>query len=138
MTRIAFVCVGNAGRSQMAAALAERERDRRGLDVEILSGGTDPAEHVHEEVVTALGEEGIDVSDRTPRRIAAEDLADADYAITMGCDVGELLPAGWEGDRRAWDIPSPHGAGIDGVREQRDDIADRVRDLFDEIEAGSG
>ena len=72
--RVAFLCVQNAGRSQMATAFAERERDRRGLDdhVEILTGGTDPADAVHDVVVEAMREEGFDLSGRTPREITDE------------------------------------------------------------------
>lgn len=69
MTKAAFVCVGNAGRSQMATAFAEREREKRGLDatVETVAGGTDPRNHVHDDTVEALREAGIDVEDRFDR-----------------------------------------------------------------------
>jgi len=69
--RIAFVCVQNAGRSQMAAAFAEQERDRRGVGdrIEIVTGGTQPADHVHDIVVEAMAEVDIDISDRTPREV---------------------------------------------------------------------
>lgn len=67
MTRVAFVCAGNAGRSQMATAFAERERDDRNLDAEIVTGGTDPADRVHGEVIEAMREKGIDIGDREPR-----------------------------------------------------------------------
>ncbi|WP_342764188.1 low molecular weight phosphatase family protein [Saliphagus sp. LR7] len=83
MTKIAFACVGNAGRSQMATAFGEQERDRRDLDIDIVTGGTEPAESVHDDVVNVLEEEGIDVSDRTPRRITPDDVEDADYIVTM-------------------------------------------------------
>lgn len=70
-TKFGFVCVQNAGRSQMSTAFAERERERRDLEdsVEILTGGTHPADHVHEEVVEVMGEEGFDLSERTPRSL---------------------------------------------------------------------
>lgn len=70
-TKFRFVCVQNAGRSQMSTAFAERERERRDLEdsVEILTGGTHPADHVHEEVVEVMGEEGFDLSERTPRSL---------------------------------------------------------------------
>ena len=73
--RIAFMCVQNAGRSQMATAFAERERAERGLEgsVDILTGGTHPADHVHKEVVEVMGEEGIDLSDRAPQKITTEE-----------------------------------------------------------------
>ena len=74
--RVVFVCVQNAGRSQMSTAFAERERAERGLEnsVEILTGGTQPADHVHDEVVEVMGEEGVDLSDRTPREITTGEL----------------------------------------------------------------
>ena len=94
-TRIAFMCVQNAGRSQMSTAFADRERERRGLEdrVEILTGGTRPAEHVHDEVIDVMEEIGIDLSDRTPREITLDELRSCDYVATMGCstlDVGEV------------------------------------------------
>ena len=87
--RVAFMCVQNAGRSQMSTAFAERERERRGLedDVEILTGGTHPAEGVHEEVVEVMAEEGFDLSDRTPRTITTAELESCDYVATMGCST---------------------------------------------------
>ena len=132
---LAFVCVQNAGRSQMAAAFAERERDRRGRDdVTIISGGTRPAEHVHEEVVDAMAEAGFDLSDRTPREVTPDDLADAEYVLTMGCDAGEVCPVAWSGESRDWDLDDPDGEDPDRVREIRDEIERRVIILFDELE----
>ena len=85
-TRIAFVCVQNAGRSQMAYAFALRERAERGLDdeVDLLTGGTQPADHVHPEVVDAMAAVGIDISDRVPREVTVDELRGCDYTITMG------------------------------------------------------
>ena len=123
--KLAFVCVGNAGRSQMAAALAERERDRRGLNAAVISGGVDPADGVHEEVVEALGEEGIDISDRAPRQISPDDIAGADYVVTMGCSVDQFAPDGWNGQSRVWDLDAD---------EQLAELRRRVEELFDEIE----
>ena len=94
MTKIAFACVGNAGRSQMATAFAEQQRDRRNLDVDIVTGGTEPAESVHDDVVDVLKEEGIDISDRTPRQITSDDVADADHIVTMGCSIDQFRPDG--------------------------------------------
>lgn len=87
--RIAFMCVQNAGRSQMATAFAERERERRELEdrVTILTGGTHPAEHVHEEVIDVMDDAGFDLSDRTPREITTEELRSCDYVATMGCST---------------------------------------------------
>lgn len=132
---VAFVCVQNAGRSQMAYAFAQRERDRRGLgeSVTLLTGGTDPADHVHEPVAAAMAERGFEIGDRTPREIGPDDLADADYVITMGCSAEGICPATWRGDARDWDLTDPAGRDADTVREIRDEIEDRVAELFGEL-----
>lgn len=133
--RIAFVCVQNAGRSQMSASFAERERDRRGLDgrVEILTGGTHPADHVHDEVVDVMGEAGCDLSDRTPREIAPEELRSCDYVATMGCSTLDVGDVGDDVDVREWALEDPDGQDLDRVREIRDEIERRVIILFDEF-----
>jgi protein-tyrosine-phosphatase len=132
---VAFVCVQNAGRSQMAAAFAERERDRRGLGdrIEIRTGGTDPADHVHEEVVRVLAEVGISVDDRTPREIGREELLDVDMVLTMGCSAEGICPATWRGDARDWDLDDPDGRPLEEVRAIRDGVESRVAALFDEL-----
>ncbi|MFB6130698.1 MAG: low molecular weight phosphatase family protein [Salinigranum sp.] len=132
---IAFVCVRNAGRSQMAAAFAERERDRRGLDgrVRIESSGTDPGARVHGVVVEAMAERGSDLSGRRPRELTREELAGFDYVITMGCSAGEVCPATWRGDARDWALSDPGERDLDDVREIRDEVERRVRALFDEL-----
>lgn len=131
---IAFVCEGNAGRSQLATALAKRERDRRGLDWEVVTGGIDPAEEIHGTVIEALAEEGIDVSDRTPRGIRPEDVADADHVVTMGCDVAAFTPPGWAGEAERWELEHPHAGDLEAAREQRDELEARVGELFDRLE----
>lgn len=135
--RVAFICVQNAGRSQMSTAFAEGERERRGLEdvVEILTGGTHPAEHVHDVVVEIMQEEGFDLSNRTPRKISTEELESCDYVATMGCSTLELDAAASNVDVRDWALDDPDGEDLDRVREIRDEIDDRVRALFDEIEA---
>jgi protein-tyrosine-phosphatase len=132
---VAFVCVQNAGRSQMAAAFAERERDRRGLGerIDVRTGGTDPADHVHEEVATVLSEVDISVADRTPREIDREELRDVDMVLTMGCSAEGVCPATWRGDARDWDLDDPDGKPVAEVRAIRDDIESRVVTLFDEL-----
>lgn len=137
MPKIAFVCVGNAGRSQMATAYAEAERARRGLEdeVEIVTGGTDPKESVHDAVREALREDGLDVGGRTPRRITTADVADAAYVVTMGCDADGFLPEGWDGHVETWDLVDPDGEGLDAVRQQREDVKRRVSAFFDRLEA---
>jgi protein-tyrosine-phosphatase len=134
-TRIAFVCVQNAGRSQMATAFAERERERRGLDTTILTGGTHPADAVHDEAIDAMAELGIDLSDRTPRAITPEELQSCDYVATMGCSTLDL-PA--DVDVRDWALDDPDGREPDRVRDIRDEVESRVRAIFDEIEADGG
>jgi protein-tyrosine-phosphatase len=128
MTKIAFVCVGNAGRSQMATALAERERTERGMTFEIITGGVDPAESVHDEVVEAMDEIGIDISGRTPRQITPEDIEDVDYVVTMGCSVEQFRPDVWDGESSVWELESAD------TREQRDELSRRVEQFFDDLE----
>lgn len=136
--RIAFMCVQNAGRSQMSTAFAERERDRRGLGdhVEILTGGTHPADRVHEEVLEVMREAGFDLSDRTPKEITIEELRSCDYVSTMGCSTLDVGEVGEGVEIRDWALEDPDGRGLDDVREIRDDIERRVIELFDEIKAG--
>jgi arsenate reductase len=135
---VAFVCVQNAGRSQMATALAKRELANRNLGnrVEILTGGTNPADSVHERTVEVMREDGIDLSDRTPREITFEEIQDADIVITMGCSADDVCPATWSGESRDWELDDPHGRSPDDVREIQDEIRDRVADLLAELEAG--
>jgi len=134
--RVAFMCVQNAGRSQMSTAFAERERERRGLDdaVEILTGGTHPADHVHDEVVEVMEEEGFDLSDRTPREISTAELESCDYVATMGCSTLDLDADGSTVDVRDWALDDPDSQNMERVREIRDEIEGRVSALFDEIE----
>ena len=134
MRKVAFVCVGNAGRSQMATAFAERERGRRDLDVEIVTGGVDPADHVHEDVIEVLDEEGLDVGDRTPRKIEPGDVADATHIVTMGCSVEDFAPDDWGGKTETWEISHPEGDDLDPIREQRAEIEGLVEEFFDRLE----
>jgi arsenate reductase len=132
MTDIAFVCVQNAGRSQMATAFAEREREERGLSsMKIRSGGTYPAEAVHEIVVEVMDEEGIDLSGNTPREITEEELESCEYVATMGCSTLSLPP---EIEVRDWDLDDPHGTSTGKARRIREEIRERVETLFDELE----
>jgi protein-tyrosine-phosphatase len=134
-TRIAFMCVQNAGRSQMSTAFAEQERERRGLNdhIEILTGGTDPADHVHGEVVTVMEEVGLDLSDRTPREITLAELRSCEYVATMGCSTLDVGDVGEAVDARDWALEDPDGRDLDDVRAIRDEIERQVADLFDEI-----
>ena len=132
--RFAFVCVQNAGRSQMSTAFAERERARRGLGdrVEIVTGGTHPADHVHDEVVEVMRERDIDLSDRVPREVSIDELETCDVVATMGCST---LTLDADVDVRDWALDDPDGQDLDAVRAIRDEIEGRVAALFDEIEA---
>jgi len=125
---VLFVCVQNAGRSQMAAALlALMTRGR----VDVLSAGSRPAEQVHPVVVEAMREVGIDLSRAKPRPIADSDVREADVVVTMGC--GDECPY-YPGKRYVdWDVADPAGQPIEAVRAIRDDIAGRVRTLIDEL-----
>ena len=133
---ISFVCVQNAGRSQMAAAFAERERRERRLEgrIRIHTGGTDPAQGVHDVVVTAMGEVGVDLSGRIPREITPAEIDASDVVITMGCSADGICPVTWRGDSRDWDLDDPHGRPVDEVRRIREEIRRRVDALFDELQ----
>lgn len=135
MTTVAFVCVQNAGRSQMAAAFAEIEQERRTSEgqVVVLTGGTQPAEAVHDTVVEVMEEIGIDLRNRTPRTITSDELEGCDYVVTMGCSAEGICPATWTGESRDWNLDDPHGKDLDTVRDIRDEIDGRVRELFDEL-----
>ncbi len=129
---ILFLCVHNAGRSQMAAAFA---RALAGDRVEVLTGGSEPAEKVHATVLAAMAERGIDLSRERPRRFSEADLARADVIVTMGC--GESCPV-VPGKRYVdWNLPDPAGESLDRVREIRDEIERRVRVLLEEVLSAS-
>jgi protein-tyrosine-phosphatase len=121
---VLFVCVHNAGRSQMAAALLGREAGGR---IEIRSAGSEPADTLHPAVLAVLAEGGIDLTAERPRRWSIEDVEASDVVITMGC--GDTCPV-FPGKRYLdWDLADPAGLDIDHVRAIRDDIATRVRAL---------
>jgi arsenate reductase len=119
--RAYFVCIGNAGRSQMAQALYEE------LGGEARSAGSRPEAELHEAVVGAMKEIDIDISDRKPKPITDEDVAWADVVVTMGCgDACPVLPGKRYVD---WNLVDPVGLCLEEVREIRDDIALRVAQL---------
>lgn len=129
MATVLFVCLHNAGRSQMSQALLERAATGRHT---ALSAGTTPAEHVHPEVVEVMRELGIDLSDRRPQLLTRELAEQADIVVTMGCgDACPYIPGKRYID---WDLPDPKGLPIDEVRAIRDDIARRVQQLVTELE----
>lgn len=136
LVRVACVSVQNAGRSQMATAFAHQEQQERGLgdEVEIPTGGTQPADHVHDPVVAVMEEVGINLEDRTPRAITPDELADTNIVVTMGGAASDICPATWSGENRDWTLDDPNGRDPDEVRTIRDEVRRRVRKLFDEIE----
>jgi arsenate reductase len=131
MATVLFVCLHNAGRSQMAAALLDRAA---GEHHRALSAGSiaDPGGRVHPEVVDVMNELGIDLSDRRPQRLTTELAERADLVITMGC--GDTCP--YVPGRRYidWDLADPKGRPLDEVRATRDEIARRVDELIDELD----
>jgi arsenate reductase len=130
VARVLFVCLHNAGRSQMSAALFERAADgRHSAD----SAGTEPAARVHPEVVQVMNEVGIDLSDKRPRRLSLALAEQADVVVTMGCgDACPYIPGKRYVD---WDLPDPKGRPIEEVRGLRDEIDRRVTELARELEA---
>lgn len=134
MARALFVCLHNAGRSQMSEALFQRAAEGRH---EARSAGTTPAHRVHPEVVAAMAELGIDLGERRPRRLSREDAEWADVVVTMGCgDECPYVPGKRYLD---WDLPDPKGQPLEAVRATREEIERRVRELVDELDrAGAG
>jgi len=125
---VLFLCVHNAGRSQMAAALMARHGEGR---VVVHSAGTEPADELNPAVVKAMAEVGIDISSQRPRPLTDEDAQRADTIITMGC--GDTCPV-YPGTRYLdWALPDPAGKSVDDVRLIRDEIDRLVRGLLDEL-----
>jgi arsenate reductase (thioredoxin) len=130
MATVLFVCLHNAGRSQMSAALLEREAAGRHV---ALSAGTMPREHVHPEVVEVMRELGIDLADRRPQLLTRELAEQADLVVTMGCgDQCPYIPGKRYLD---WDLPDPKGGPLAEVRATRDEITRRMRNLVHELDA---
>ena len=125
MKTVIFACVHNAGRSQMAAAFANAAVAGK---VRALSAGTDPGTHVHPEVIEAMKEVGIDLSDARPRRLTAELAQGADLLITMGC--GDKCPYVPGLRIEDWPLEDPKGQPTEKVREIRDEIKRRVDTLL--------
>jgi protein-tyrosine-phosphatase len=131
MAHVLFVCLHNAGRSQMARALFDRAAAGRHT-ADSAGSVADPAGRVHPEVVAAMDELGIDVSDRVPQRLSHAQAAKADVVVTMGCgDSCPYIPGKRYVD---WDLPDPQGRALDEVRAIRDDIAERVRQLLSDLD----
>ena len=130
MARVLFVCLHNAGRSQMSRALFARATEGRH---EAESAGTTPAERVHPEVVEVMSELGLDVSEQVPKQLTREMAERADVVVTMGCgDACPYVP----GKRYVeWELPDPKGRPLEEVRRTRDEIAARVEALLAELDA---
>ncbi|WP_395108291.1 arsenate reductase ArsC [Actinomadura sp. SCN-SB] len=126
---VLFVCVHNAGRSQMAAAYLTH---LAGHTVEVRSAGSEPADTVNPAVVAAMAEEGIDISEETPKVLTVDAVQASDVVITMGC--GDTCPV-FPGKRYLdWTLDDPAGQGLDAVRPIRDEIRKRVENLIRELD----
>ncbi|HEX4730574.1 MAG TPA: heat-shock protein HtpX [Solirubrobacterales bacterium] len=133
MANALFVCLHNAGRSQISQALFERAAaGRHGAR----SAGTTPGDHVHPEVVEVMREVGIDLADRVPHGLTEDDARWADVVVTMGCgDKCPYIPGRRYLD---WDLPDPNGRPIEEVRATREKIAELVDGLIAELDADDG
>jgi len=132
MSHVLFVCLHNAGRSQMSRALFDLAGAGRHTSE---SAGTDPADQVHPEVVEVMRELGIEVADQRPRRLSAEMAERADVLVTMGCgDECPYIPGKRYMD---WDLADPKGRPIAEVRATRDEIRSRVQELIQELDAAA-
>jgi arsenate reductase len=130
---VLFVCVQNAGRSQMAAALMDHYAEGR---VHVRSAGSEPADQINPNAVTAMEELGIDLSKEFPKPMTDEVVKAADAVITMGC--GDACPI-YPGKRyEDWEVDDPADEDLEGVRRIRDQISGRVRALLDEVAPADG
>jgi arsenate reductase len=136
MTRVLFVCVHNAGRSQMAQAFFNRLAKERGVDAAAGSAGTAPAERVNPIAARVMAEVGLSLERHQPQALTPELAAMADRIITMGCGVeAAMCPAG-SYIAEDWQLPDPHGQSIEVVREIRDGVKRRVEELLDTLAEG--
>lgn len=128
VTRVLFVCVHNAGRSQISQALFNRAA---GMAHQAQSAGSDPADQVHPEVIAVMDEIGIDLSEQTPERLTRDLAQWADVVVTMGCgDACPYIPGKRYLD---WELEDPKGQPLDAVRATRDEIARRIDALLAEL-----
>ncbi|MFK4144562.1 arsenate reductase ArsC [Streptomyces sp. NPDC004065] len=133
LASVLFVCVHNAGRSQMAAGfLAHLAGDR----IEVRSAGSLPADRVNPAAVEAMREAGVDITGQRPKILTPEAVQGSDYVITMGC--GDACPVFPGRTYRDWALEDPAGKGVEAVRPIRDAIKARVEALIAEIDAGHG
>ncbi|MDP4589243.1 MAG: arsenate reductase ArsC [Actinomycetes bacterium] len=129
-TTVLFVCVHNAGRSQMAAGYLQALAGDR---IQVLSAGTQPKDQVNPSAIEAMAEEGIDIANNVPKVLSDETVKDSDYVITMGCgDACPFFPGKTYLD---WPLNDPAGKGVEEVRPIRDEIRAKVEALIAEIDA---
>jgi len=129
---VLYVCIHNAGRSQMAAAYTHH---LSGGAVEVRSAGSEPADQVNPSAVAAMAEDGIDITAETPKILTTDAVRESDVVITMGC--GDTCPI-FPGKRyEDWELEDPAGKGVDSVRPIRDDIKRRVLDLLESLSVAS-
>ena len=139
MTTALFVCVHNAGRSQMAAAIFNSLTQRLGIPLSAASAGTEPSDRVHPNVVSVMDEWGIDLSRNRPRLLTNDMAANARRVITMGCEVDEAAcPALFLKDIEDWGLRDPAGKGVDETREIREEIYGKALSLLLEMPEAAG
>ena len=131
MKKILFVCVENAGRSQMAEAFFRKYMSK---GFEAISAGTKPSMHVNPIVLQAMKEIGIDIENQTPKNISQQIIDESEQAINMGCIDNESCPALFMKDVLDWQIPDPKGKSIEEVRKIRDQIEIKVINLIKSFE----
>jgi len=125
---VLFVCVHNAGRSQMAAGFL---RELGGGEIDVLSAGSAPKDQINPVAIEAMAEEGIDIAENTPKVLTVDAVKESDVVITMGCgDVCPIFPGKRYED---WVLEDPAGQGIEAVRPIRDEIRHRVQALVDDL-----
>jgi len=129
--KILFVCVENAGRSQMAEAFFKKFMPK---GFEVISAGTKPSDKVNPIVLQAMNEIGIDMKNQTPKTISQQIISESEKAVNMGCIDQESCPALFLKDVLDWQIPDPKGKSIEQVREIRDQIKSKVMDLIKSLE----
>lgn len=129
--KILFVCVENAGRSQMAEAFFKKFMPK---GFEVISAGTKPSDKVNPIVLQAMNEIGIDMKNQTPKTISQQIISESEKAVNMGCIDKESCPALFLKDVLDWQIPDPKGKSIEQVREIRDQIKSNVMDLIKSLE----
>lgn len=127
---ISFICVQNAGRSQIAEAIAKKIREERDLDIEISSGGTNPANEIHKNVKEILKEQNLLREDMEPSHISRNELKEKDYVITMGCDIQKGCPTNMDIETIEWKIKDPQNRDKKETDEIKKEIQKKVQELL--------